>query len=450
MLKCFFSHRVKALALALAAVLTLHGCGARPVEESMPYIAPQYPPLRHQLRVALYFPKADGTYASEIHLISLDGGKAPEVGVAEALINGPAAPLLPVVLGDVRLNHAYIVQDTAYVDVSLSQQQTLSAFTRALALTLNEAFDVAYLVLTVDGHVPEGAQRGVEPCMPKREETPLYFQIYFPEADGEYIIPLVRHIAMPPGTSMVGSIFGSLKDGPLGTDLQAALDEEGDITLDDVRIADRTLNLYLSVPDQGRIAHDGYACIAMSMLRNVPGVRAVRIHVNGERVRDVPGANDAGLFTVASMADMLGGFVTLYFAGADGHRLTAINRAVAQRTAAAPLTALEEILRGPHEAEKTGLMNVFPADIKVEDILSLRRHNDLAVLDLSSAFYQACEGLTEDAERLLIYAIVNAITERKDINKVLFMNEGTNVETLSGAISLQKPLIRNPGLIMLP
>jgi spore germination protein GerM len=127
-----------------------------------------------------------------------------------------------------------------------------------------------------------------------------------------------------------------------------------------------------------------------------------------------------------------------------------VNRAVPFLLAQDPLIAVKEILRGPLDSDPKGITNVFPPNVQQDDFLSFRRHNDLAVIDLSASFYAACANLSLDAEKLLLYAIVNTVTERKDINAVLFTSVGANAQTLSGTISLYRSLLRNPGIISAP
>ena len=76
--------------------------------------------------------------------------------------------------------------------------------------------------------------------------------------------------------------------------------------------------------------------------------------------------------------------------------------------------------------------------------------SDLIALNFSDDFYTACQDLTEKEERQLVYAIVNAVTQRADIKQVLFLNEGKNVDSISGHIILRKALLANPGLVQTP
>ena len=390
-------------------------------------------------------PNEDKTLAEEIRLIDLESAPSPEYGVIRGLMNGPSGALMPVLNPESALRHVYIVQDTAFVDISLEKPQDTALFARACARTLYEAFNVSYLILTVDGHMPADADGPVKLCNPQKEEGAQYAILLFPDMRGQYIIPAVRRIADASEQIGVRTLFDALRNGPSGTQVEAAMG--GDVRLERFSQADETLELFLRVPEGERVHLYGYACLAMSMLGNISAARRVHISENGQPVRDVPGIGEEGIFTAESIADILGGQVTLYFAAADGLRLERVTRSVPLHEAGDPLTAVREMLRGPLDTEKSGVLNILPAGVEVSDALSIGRDDNLAVLDLSEQFFQACADLPEEAEKLLLYSMVNALTERADIHFVLFLREGANVQTLGGFISLFKPLIRNPGII---
>ncbi len=444
---CYRNRRGLALLLCICIVAALASCSANTRSEKMPFIQPAYPPLQHRLRAALYFAQTDGSLSSEIRLIDLDQSLSPENGLVKQLIAGPSGNLLPVINNTAVLNYAYIVEDTAYVDLSQTKQP-LALFSTACVQSLHHAFGISYLVLTVDGHKPANTTDGVVSVIPPKDESSSYVQLFFPDKRGQYIIPVVRHISKSSKSSMAKAIFSALQDGPTRTDLLAAMDTDG-ITLSAIKQSGTRIDLYLTV-DQNGLELYGYACLAMSIFRNIPKISEVRINLNGDWVHDVPGLAGEGTFTVSSIKDILGGMIKLYFAGADGKSLALVTRSVSFKEAADPLTPIREIMRGPLDIEKSGILNVLPAGMKASDLVSLQRSEDLAILDLKPSFYQACTALSEEAERLLLYAIVNSLTERAGIQSVLFLQDGANTETLSGTISLAKPLLRNPGLIKQP
>ena len=435
-------------ALALFGSASLAGCSANNRIEKMPFVEPAYPPLQHRLRASLYFAQADESLSAEVRLIDLDQSESPENGLVKQLIAGPTGNLLPVISDGAVLNYCYIVDDTAYVDLSMAKQQSLALFSSACVQSLHNAFGTSYLALTVDGQKPGNAQNGIVSAIPQKDESSCYVQLFFPDKRGQYVIPAVRHITKPANASMAKSIFSALQDGPTRTDLLFAIDPDS-VTLSSEKQTGTGMDLYLKA-EPNSIPLYGYACLAMSMLRNVPKVNLVRINVNGEWIHDVPGMAGEQGFTAASVKDIVGGLIKLYFAGADGKSLMQISRSVSFKEAADPLTPIKEIIRGPLDVEKTGIMNVLPPGVKTSDLVSLQRSESMAILDLKPSFYQSCSTLTEEAERLLLYAIVNSLTERAKISSVLFLQNGANTDTLSGTISLSKPLLRNPGIIIQP
>lgn len=416
----------------------------------MPFIEPQYPPLAHHLRVPLYFATEDGKLESEIRLIDLDVQSSPEAGVVSGLILGPEGAIQPVISSDTTVNYVVIESDTVYVDLALTHSQPLLRFTQSLARTMGEAFGSTYLVLTINGHMPSTTSRSVELCVQSKVEDTAIYQLYYPEKRGQYIVPIIRHVKATAQSDAVQGIFDALMESPVSGDLLGLSNSDSDVRFIRYGRSGDKLSLYIAVPEEDRIDLYGYACIAMSMLRNVAGVRFVRININNAWVKDVPGMDANGGFTVGSLFDITGIMVKLYFAGANGNMLVGVNRAVPFLLAQDPLIAVKEILRGPLDSDPKGITNVFPPNVQQDDFLSFRRHNDLAVIDLSASFYAACANLSLDAEKLLLYAIVNTVTERKDINAVLFTSVGANAQTLSGTISLYRSLLRNPGIISAP
>ena len=142
--------------------------------------------------------------------------------------------------------------------------------------------------------------------------------------------------------------------------------------------------------------------------------------------------------------------VQLYFAPQQGDGLIMGERTIPWENAGSLLAPVQETLRGLLEEVPTDYKAVAPEEVDASLILSYVRDGDLIALNFSDDFYTACQDLTEQEERQLVYAIVNAVTQRADIRQVLFLNEGKNVDSISGHIILRKALIANPGLVQSP
>ena len=70
-----------------------------------------------------------------------------------------------------------------------------------------------------------------------------------------------------------------------------------------------------------------------------------------------------------------------------------------------------------------------------------------AVLNLSGNFYSQCQSLDAQKERLLIYAMVNALAELDTIGAVNFLVEGRQVDSLVGSVYLRTALMPDPGIV---
>ena len=98
-------------------------------------------------------------------------------------------------------------------------------------------------------------------------------------------------------------------------------------------------------------------------------------------------------------------------------------------------------------ADLPGLHSVFPEGIAQEDILGVSVENRTAVVNLSGRFYSRCQSLTTQQERLLIYAMVNTLSELEHVGAVSFLVEGEQIESLSQNIYLRTALMPDPGLV---
>ncbi|MPN23443.1 hypothetical protein SDC9_170831 [bioreactor metagenome] len=91
----------------------------------------------------------------------------------------------------------------------------------------------------------------------------------------------------------------------------------------------------------------------------------------------------------------------------------------------------------------------------IDDVKDMYVYDDIAVIDMTAGFVDKLKQLpapdgngdTDSIESLLIYSIVNTVTELDGINKVWFLENGERV--LSGAsLYLGNALLRSPGNIV--
>lgn len=443
-----WTRRLAALLAVGMSLACLAGCQGETAVEQMPYVEPQAPPARNDVRASLYFlQQEDGdVFVSEVRQMQVPATQTPEQVVVSELLGNPGGELFPVAPQGVALQSVALVQDTAFIDLTASDESDLSrlaTFRTACALTLSETFGISYVVLTVDGVVPAQLRDGVEAA--NGEQDVLNLMTYFPAKTGQYVVPSVRLTSS--SRDLVQSLFDAVKDGPAQSDVGQVFREESQAQLGAHRVSDGLVTLSFTLPEGEELSLMGYAALAMTMLQNIPGAQRVQMSVNGSRVIDVPGLAADGTFTHDSLQNFAGGLVTLYFLMPNGRTLVPVRRAVSLQDAANPVTAVREMVKGPIEGEQETALSILPPNIAPQDVLSFTQDGSMGILNLSQAFFDACSDITAESELLLTYAIVNALTERADIQQVLILCEGENVQTFDGDIVLARPLLRNPGLI---
>ena len=140
----------------------------------------------------------------------------------------------------------------------------------------------------------------------------------------------------------------------------------------------------------------------------------------------------------------IGSSAMLYFADDDGG-LRRVERTMSRSAAISPRGVLAEmILTGD---PGSGLTGVFPEGVLPEDILGVEVGGSVAVVNLSGNFYSRCQLMDAPAERRLIYAMVNALTELVDVGAVRFIVEGRSIDTMVQSIYLRTPLLPDPGIV---
>lgn len=435
-------------AILLLAAAILGGCGTAIEDEQMPQVNLQFPPLQSSVRAALYFQDADGHLVAETREMDVPEGLSAEYVILERLIAGPEGTSLPVAPPGTELNSVLIVENVAYVDVSFHQEvetEEILTLRRACGQTLKALANVQYIVLTQDDAIPANVN-GMEWVDNTLEQHTVALLLYYPNQNGRYAVPTPKVVSKK--ASMVETIFAGLGTStgmdtlynPFTSGVQlSSFAQQGD-----------KISLYLRLEKGAALSAVDYAALALSVLYNVPDAKQVWIYTDGQLLEQMDGMNLERYYTMESVQRVQGATVQLYFAPKEGDGLIAGERTVPWDSAGSLLAPVQETLRGLLEEDPTDYKAVVPEEVDASLILSYVRDGDLIALNFSDDFYTACQDLTEKEERQLVYAIVNAVTQRADIKQVLFLNEGKNVDSISGHIILRKALLANPGLVQTP
>lgn len=197
----------------------------------------------------------------------------------------------------------------------------------------------------------------------------------------------------------------------------------------------------------------GMACAAtaLTLVSFVPEIDGVAFCADDMLITefDLQGETltpDTGILTRETLRSRIGDAVELYYASADSNLLTRVTRVLSPMVERYPRTLLSLLMQGP--AASDAAVSAFPEGITTEDILGISLQNGVMQVNLSANFYRLCQPLDGDAERKLVYAIVNTLCGLEDVEAVQFFVEGEQAEVLSESIYLRVPLMPNPGLAL--
>lgn len=418
---------------------------------------------------ALYFLNADQTtLVAETRSISIQQNTRPEVQVVQELLKGPTdRNLRPVGVG-FTLDSIETMYDAANVNLSAASVKTddqIFTLSLALANTLTEFLNVDYVNVYVNGKAagfqgkPVGALTRNQGNLSDEKSKQVQHTVspaqiptvlYFLDNSEKYLVPEVRNIQYT-GDNYVPRIIDELAKGPeqmynnrqsvdSSIHLVAAPivipDPDGKSTLQ-VDLNKAPVVFTQGFEDGEKLAR---ASIVYSLLGFYPGVDRIRFTVNGT-------ALDNSTYTKEDFKSFIGATVRLYFPNADSTMLMPVDRTVAQDVASYPSTIVSELIHGPAQTDSSTLWPVFPSGVTLKDVNSVYTADDIVVVDFNNSILPKLKGLTADDEMLMVYAIINSLTNLPDIRLVQFTVDGKRVQFLAGTMDIRDPMMKNPGLI---
>lgn len=105
---------------------------------------------------------------------------------------------------------------------------------------------------------------------------------------------------------------------------------------------------------------------------------------------------------------------------------------------------INEVLSGPSSSD--GLQNIFPNTISLLEEAVIDASTGVAKINFDADFTNAFE--TANAEKLAIAALVNSLTEIKEISGLQILVEGKTVDKMKNGTSIKEVIKRDISLIM--
>ncbi len=263
----------------------------------------------------------------------------------------------------------------------------------------------------------------IKPDDPNQDTTTVYFyNDQTNQLEGERVTITLQENAQ--SVDRMNGIIEALYNGPqskgqvnkyLDFQIQTA-------TLKENRAYIHFEKTYLDLDVQSQMA---YRAAIVWSLTELDYIEEVEFFIEDEPIRTSSGARVGGIGRQDIVINVLiptpqtsTQIISLYFVKEGSDKIHKEQREIHVNNSI-PLERyiIEELIKGPVNQD---LLPVLPADTKLNDI---RTQEGICQVDLSYTFNTAQGGLPVQ-EAQVIYAIVDALTERTTIQKVLFLKDG--------------------------
>ena len=402
-------------------------------------------------------------------VLSLNPGSAIEISGGTATVNlGPSA-------------------------LSISNQDRYLV-SRAIANTLTQWGDVHYVNVLINNRqpgldtaatmpvgslarMPDGDIAGLwdaacrKPAAPSSPYTAMA-TLYYPVSAGRGIVaaPVMVSSQDHSLTDFVKALLEALSGQPQGLpvqvrvpDLLTMLAQEPVIT-EAAGTTGRVIQLHFHESLNEALISAGIprsvmmASLTYTMTTFVPLTSGLKVTIGQEPIMAVVPAGlyegagkeilfENGLMQRTQFSDFLLDYCTLYFANALGG-LSSSLRPIPYYQAYNPRYLLGQLMLGPLNTDSVaGLAPVLPERLKDADLLGLTRQQDMILVNISGKLRDLSNDMSAQEELLMVYAMVNTLTQRGAVKRVLLYLDGQQEGTVVHTLDLSGAFLRNEGII---
>ncbi|MBR2942618.1 MAG: GerMN domain-containing protein [Clostridia bacterium] len=444
--------------------------------------------------VLLYFLDEEGMELLPVsRTIAVEGGMSRSEAALRTLLAGPAPgerAFWPEI-GVMNASRGYELSGgVATVDLPARARalstEALYAVRMAITHTLTEFSEVAYVNVLVGGReegfdlaatMPMGTLSRTEDLdvaarylrqddvRQSAQDTGItrMTTLYFPSEDGRWLLPEVRNVTYAALTPIeylytILEEFGKGTENALCMDVPAPMkyiEEMPEI----VRTEDgayRAIEICLDTQIDAALQEAGLTRgVYLAMLTNtlmgfVPGVEGVLVRIGGEQVtglaaQETPNGQEMAFAqTLATRSDFDG------YVGAPGViYMPDVKKGVLLKetcvlSQAGPGRAREVLWQ---LTQRLVQADILDHGLMEEDILAVYVGDRRVLINLSAAYGRQIAALTGEQECLVVYAMVNTLTEGS-VERAAFFVEGKQVQRLAGGLEMRGDFLRNPGMVV--
>ena len=495
-------HKKRGLALLLLLALPLLcGCegmvSERPMEDLSGWViepgaqAPTQDAFDRQTQtVTLYLLSSDGERLVPVPAeVTLQDGESAAHAALTALLDGAKlgrTDALWPMSGEGKAPTLSVSAGIATVNLPARyralEPQTLFAVRQAVANTLGGLSGIAYVNVLIGGReegldlgatTPVGTLTRMDDLDVQGRYNRLDDQrlsgagytrlttLFFPSADGQMLLPLVRTLAYDAGAAAIDCLYTVLEAlGSVSADewlMQHVPEPMGYISeMPEIVRMPETGEQAIEIRFSGELTQalaeqkmplgTYMGMLTRTLMGVVPGVDGVHVLIDGQAVTTLeadqtPDGEALSFKNELMQSDdflsWIGAPVVVYDGAEQSGKLTRARCVMRESEQNQPHALLETLLARWNEDA------VSPADI-----LAVSVEAENVVVNLSGRFAAWLQTLTEDAARETVYAMVNTLTQGRNQQGVIFFFDGVQIDELSGGLCMRGRLTRNPGMVV--
>lgn len=274
----------------------------------------------------------------------------------------------------------------------------------------------------------------------------ISIDLYFINEDGTGIVSSPNKIRYKTDDELIKNTLEMLRQGPNSAKLGEIMPKDTQITGIEL-LGGGFLTVHFSdeflSEDSSRNILNVYAVV--KTLCSTAHVSSVKVLVNGEPIKDRDGkaleyisASDINLETEEYRSELRQ--VKLYFADSNAKALVPETRTI-KITDQQPIEQylINELIKGTKDKKMKSLLS------KKTVLVSVDVEENICYLNFKSNFLADNKG-SEEHEELVIYSIVNSLTELQTIARVQFYMDGKRVENF-GSVRIKDYIERNTAII---
>lgn len=433
---------------------------------------------RRRIEPVLYFLNQNQTrLTAESRVLELGQNESPELAIVRAMLAGPESSDLRGLGAGLTALNVEVMPDLVSVYLGTTPESAgltdrqLTVAKLAIAAALSDYSGSRYVNVMVDGvqvgftdtttgtTIPTGAlARSADladelSTLEQRAAASsfdLYAALYFLDPSEMYLLPQVRRVTFE-ADRMPQTLISALLDGPdngysyspcidAGIELRqwetVALEEGTFLRL----VFNRTPVIYTSNFVDGELM--SAAALTYTFTQFLPGL-------DGIQIAQASAPDQFRTYRPQQFAELIGNRITIYLPNTpEGMTLTGVDRVIPQAETSNPSARLRMLFRGPVETDTRDVWPAAPEGVSEVSILDAYIAGEIAVVNLDPGIAAVLEEGSAQDERVLVFSVVNTLTDMNGVRRVLFLIDGERREYLGlQAIAVLDPLMRNPGII---